>query len=77
MISTDEVYGESSLPCNESSPMAPSNPYAASKAGADLIAQSYYKSFNVPIIIVRPNNQFMVKEKRPGSFYMLMTLILH
>ena len=58
MISTDEVYGESSLPCNESSPMAPSNPYAASKAGADLIAQSYYKSFNVPIIIVRPNNLY-------------------
>lgn len=58
MVSTDEVYGESNLPCNESSPIAPSNPYAASKAGADLIAQSYYKSFNIPIITVRPNNLY-------------------
>lgn len=56
IISTDEVYGESIFECSETSRMSPSNPYSASKSGADLIAQSYYKSFKLPLIIVRPNN---------------------
>ena len=62
-VSTDEVYGESLLDDNEtkkteSSILCPTNPYAASKAGAELIAQSYYKSFNLPIIITRGNNVY-------------------
>jgi dTDP-glucose 4,6-dehydratase len=62
-VSTDEVYGESLLDDNEtkkteSSILCPTNPYAASKAGAELIAQSYYKSFNLPIIISRGNNVY-------------------
>lgn len=58
IISTDEVYGQSSVECDEYNPMYPSNPYSSSKAGADLIAQSYFKSFNLPIVIVRPNNVY-------------------
>ena len=62
-VSTDEVYGESMLHCNEAckteqSILCPTNPYAASKAAAELIAQSYIHSFNIPIIITRGNNVY-------------------
>jgi dTDP-glucose 4,6-dehydratase len=60
-VSTDEVYGESMLNENqktEESILCPTNPYAASKAGAELIAQSYYHSFKLPIIITRGNNVY-------------------
>ena len=62
-ISTDEVYGESMI-CdeeekkNEQSILCPTNPYAATKAGAELIANSYRFSFNMPIIITRGNNVY-------------------
>ena len=62
-VSTDEVYGESMLDVNEKhktehSILCPTNPYAATKAGAELIAQSYNHSFNIPIIITRGNNVY-------------------
>ncbi len=55
-ISTDEVYGETFKYKDEKSLLEPTNPYSASKAGADLLAQTYIKSFKLPIIIVRSNN---------------------
>jgi dTDP-glucose 4,6-dehydratase len=62
-ISTDEVYGESMLSNdeekkNEQSILCPTNPYAATKAGAELIANSYRYSFKMPIIITRGNNVY-------------------
>ena len=62
-VSTDEVYGESMIEHNETkkteeSILCPTNPYAATKASAELIAQSYYYSFNMPIIITRGNNVY-------------------
>ena len=62
-VSTDEVYGESMLEDDEShktehSVLCPSNPYAATKAGAELIAQAYYHSYRMPIIITRGNNVY-------------------
>ena len=62
-ISTDEVYGESLLSDdeekkNEQSILCPTNPYAATKAGAELIANSYRFSFKMPIIITRGNNVY-------------------
>jgi dTDP-glucose 4,6-dehydratase len=62
-ISTDEVYGESMLNIdeekkNELSILCPTNPYAATKAGAELIANSYRYSFKMPIIITRGNNVY-------------------
>jgi len=61
-ISTDEVYGESMLEenekKNEGSVLCPTNPYAATKASAELIAKSYYHSFKMPIIITRGNNVY-------------------
>jgi len=62
-VSTDEVYGESMLDMGEKhktefSILCPTNPYAATKAGAELIAQSYNHSFNMPIVITRGNNVY-------------------
>eukprot|EP00158_Paraphelidium_tribonemae_P001595 Partr_v1_DN24582_c0_g1_i1_m19840 putative Polysaccharide biosynthesis protein len=60
-VSTDEVYGE--VPDGESdlletALLCPTNPYAASKAAAEMIVNSYYKSFKLPVIIVRSNNVY-------------------
>lgn len=61
-VSTDEVYGESMLgessKKHEESVLCPTNPYAATKAAAELIAMSYYHSFKMPIIITRGNNVY-------------------
>lgn len=57
-VSTDEVYGETAYEDNtaEQSILAPTNPYAASKAAAEHIVISYWKSFKLPVVIVRCNN---------------------
>lgn len=61
-VSTDEVYGENNAlrpsAFTEDQTLSPTNPYAASKAAAEMIIQSYFKSFRVPIIITRCNNVF-------------------
>ena len=62
-VSTDEVYGESMNTIEEThktehSILCPTNPYAATKAGAELLAQSYNHSFKMPIIITRGNNVY-------------------
>lgn len=62
-VSTDEVYGESIISIDETqkteySTLCPTNPYAGTKAGAELIAQTYAHSFKMPIIITRGNNVY-------------------
>jgi UDP-glucose 4,6-dehydratase len=61
-ISTDEVYGESDFnedkKKDEQSVLCPTNPYAATKAAAELLARSYYFSYKLPIIITRGNNVY-------------------
>ena len=62
-VSTDEVYVESKLDFNEThktelSLLCPTNPYAASKAAAEMLVNSYNHSFNIPIIITRGNNVY-------------------
>lgn len=62
-VSTDEVYGEfDEASASENSILNPTNPYSASKAGAEFIARSYYKSFNLPLIITRGNNVYGPKQ---------------
>lgn len=60
--STDEVYGSLALDgderFSESSPLKPNSPYAASKAAADLLALSYERTFEVPVIVTRCSNNF-------------------
>ena len=58
-ISTDEVYG--SVPSGaskESDELKPRNPYAASKAGADRLAYSYWCTYDVPVVITRASNNY-------------------
>jgi len=64
-VSTDEVYGESTASYDrnhEGASLAPTNPYAASKAAAELLVMSYRKSFNLPVIITRGNNVYGPKQ---------------
>jgi dTDP-glucose 4,6-dehydratase len=58
-VSTDEVYGD--VPTgrsNESDPLAPRSPYAASKAGGDLLALSYFTTYGLPVMVTRGSNTF-------------------
>jgi len=58
-LSTDEVYGSSAEGYfNEEDSLNPSSPYAASKAGADRLAYAYAVTYGLPIIILRPSNNF-------------------
>eukprot|EP01036_Dinobryon_divergens_P025533 gene25533-34090_t len=60
-VSTDEVYGEQRLDqeaMQEEQVLEPTNPYAATKAGAEFLAKSYHRSFGMPIIITRGNNVY-------------------
>jgi len=60
-VSTDEVYGEQATEDEgsiETSVLEPTNPYAATKAGAEHLVKSYYKSFHLPVIITRGNNVY-------------------
>ena len=57
--STSEVYGSAlSVPISEDHPLQGQSPYSASKIGADKIAESFYLSFGLPVVIVRPFNTF-------------------
>lgn len=59
VTSTSEVYGTAQfVPITELHPKQPQSPYSASKIGADAIADSFYRSFDLPITIVRPFNTF-------------------
>ncbi len=59
VTSTSEVYGTAQfVPITETHPKQPQSPYSASKIGADAISDSFYRSFNLPITIVRPFNTF-------------------
>jgi dTDP-glucose 4,6-dehydratase len=58
-VSTDEVYGSRDQEFfSEEDPLNPSSPYAASKAGADRLAFSYTVTYDLPIIILRPSNNY-------------------
>lgn len=58
-ISTDEVYGHTKKESfKEEDPLKPRNPYAASKAGAELLCRSYFETYGLPIIITRGTNNY-------------------
>ena len=59
VTSTSEVYGTAQyVPIDEKHPKQPQSPYSASKIGADAIADSFYRSFDLPVTVVRPFNTF-------------------
>ena len=58
-ISTDEVYGSIAKGSfTETSPFQPNSPYAASKAGAELLVRSYFVTYKLPVIVTRSSNNF-------------------
>jgi dTDP-glucose 4,6-dehydratase len=59
LISSSEVYGTAEYaPMDEEHPLNPRSPYAATKAGADRLAYSYFVTYGLPIVIVRPFNNY-------------------
>jgi dTDP-glucose 4,6-dehydratase len=59
LISSSEVYGTAErAPMDEEHPLNPRSPYAATKAGADRLAYSYWTTYDLPIVIVRPFNNY-------------------
>lgn len=59
-MSTDEVYGPCGPenPATEDAPLRPTNPYSASKASGEMLVHSYYKSFGLPVAVIRSNNAY-------------------
>jgi dTDP-glucose 4,6-dehydratase len=59
-ISTDEVYGElkGEGQFHETTPLNPSSPYSVSKASADMLGRAYHRTYAVPVITVRPSNNY-------------------
>ena len=58
-MSSSEVYGTARYtPMDEEHPLDPRSPYAATKAGADRLAYSYFVTYDLPIVIVRPFNNY-------------------
>jgi len=59
ITSTSEVYGTArSLPIDETHPLQPQSPYAATKVGADMLAVAFARSFDLPVTLLRPFNTF-------------------
>ena len=59
-VSTDEVYGSVAAPleATEESPLNPSSPYSASKAGSDLLARAYFVTYRLPVVLTRASNNY-------------------
>lgn len=75
--STSEVYGTAQfVPITEDHPVNPQSPYAASKAGADFLALSFYRSFNTPVTIIRPFNTYGPRQSARAVVPTIITQIL-
>lgn len=76
--STSEIYGTAQfVPITESHPINPQSPYAATKAAADFMCMSFYKSFNTPISIARPFNTFGPRQSARAVIPTIITQILN
>ena len=77
-ISTDEVYGSvAEGSSREGDELRPRNPYAASKAGADRLAFSYWATYNVPVIITRASNNYGPNQFPEKVIPLFVTNALH
>lgn len=78
ITSTSEVYGTAKyIPIDENHPRQPQSPYSASKIGADCIAESFYRSFNLPVTIVRPFNTFGPRQSARAVIPTIITQLLN
>jgi NAD dependent epimerase/dehydratase len=78
VTSTSEVYGTAQyVPINEAHPMQPQSPYSASKIGADCMAESFYRSFDLPVTIVRPFNTYGPRQSARAIIPTIITQLLN
>lgn len=74
--SSSEVYGTAQyVPIDEAHPLRPQSPYSASKIGADAIAMSFYYSYDLPLIIVRPFNTYGPRQSARAIIPTIITQI--
>lgn len=77
VTSTSEVYGTARfVPITEEHPKQPQSPYSASKIGADSIADSFYRSFELPLTIVRPFNTYGSRQSARAVIPTIITQLL-
>lgn len=77
VTSTSEVYGTAQyVPIDELHPYQGQSPYSATKIGADRLAESFYRSFNMPITIVRPFNTFGPRQSARAVIPTIITQLL-
>lgn len=78
VTSTSEVYGTARyIPIDEKHPRQPQSPYSASKIGADCIAESFYRSFDLPVTIVRPFNTYGPRQSARAIIPTIITQLLN
>jgi NAD dependent epimerase/dehydratase len=78
VTSTSEVYGTANyVPIDENHPRQPQSPYSASKIGADCIADSFYRSFDLPLTIVRPFNTYGPRQSARAIIPTIITQLLN
>ncbi len=78
VTSTSEVYGTALyVPIDEKHPRQGQSPYSATKIGADHIAESFYRSFNLPVTIVRPFNTFGPRQSARAVIPTIITQLLN
>lgn len=77
VTSTSEVYGTAKyVPIDENHPFQGQSPYSATKIGADRLAESFYRSFNLPVTIVRPFNTFGPRQSARAVIPTIITQLL-
>ena len=77
ITSTSEVYGTAQyVPIDELHPYQGQSPYSATKIGADRLAESFYRSFNMPITIVRPFNTYGPRQSNRAVIPTIITQLL-
>lgn len=77
VTSTSEVYGTAQyVPIDEKHPFQGQSPYSATKIGADRVAESFYRSFNMPITIVRPFNTYGPRQSARAVIPTIITQLL-
>lgn len=75
--STSEVYGTArSVPIGEDHPLQGQSPYSASKIGADKMAEAFHKSFDLPVVTVRPFNTFGPRQSARAVIPTILTQLL-
>ena len=77
VTSTSEVYGTAQyVPIDEKHPFQGQSPYSATKIGADRLAESFYRSFNLPVVIVRPFNTYGPRQSARAVIPTIITQLL-